>query len=537
MPDIVPNTQVKVLRDVPLDSTYTDTRWFESISSQTAYFSGKAKYTYTNFSYQRVNSSVANPRVANSVRVPEVADNLYDCNYIMFQNSNYGSKWFYAFIKKINYISPENTEIIYEIDHIQTYMTNFTILPCLVEREHSSADLLYGNLQPEPFQEFDMFTDSVTEMPMQDGLYINILTNAGSAGGGTTAGSDIVGGVYNSCNIAQFTNPEGAKNYLEAYDADGRASSIVAVFMSPYDDQGKPLEYYTITRPTQLNSYTPKNRKLFTYPYCKMTLSNRQGQEYDFYYEYFTSMSAGQNPIPVDIQFNTVGYGGSNPKAFCVAVNYNGVQGSINMDYNKVCEISNFPQCAWTSNAYLNWLNGEFEAQSNAANASALIQGGVGAVLTFVPGMQPVGAGLIASAAIQAGVNAASNITQMYQRAKTPGLTKGSPHSPQLNLAGGNVGFTLKQMAIPPEYAQMVDSYFDMYGYSTNQVKTPNLTGRENWNYVKTNNCIIKGSMPVDSMNAIKQMFNNGIRLWHTDFVGDYSLSNRCLSEVNNDVQ
>lgn len=71
-----------------------------------------------------------------------------------------------------------------------------------------------------------------------------------------------------------------------------------------------------------------------------------------------------------------------------------------------------------------------------------------------------------------------------------------------------------------------------MYGYACNKLKKPNLTGRESWNYVKTNNVILKGSMPVDAMDRIKQMFNNGIRFWHGDFVGDYARSNKPLSEV-----
>ena len=71
-----------------------------------------------------------------------------------------------------------------------------------------------------------------------------------------------------------------------------------------------------------------------------------------------------------------------------------------------------------------------------------------------------------------------------------------------------------------------------MYGYATNRVKVPNMEGRESWNYVKMNNVIIKGSIPVDSMDSIKSMFNNGIRFWHGDFVGDYSRSNRTLVEV-----
>lgn len=38
MADFVPSTIVKVLKDVPLDSTYSDTIKFTSVGAQTAFF-------------------------------------------------------------------------------------------------------------------------------------------------------------------------------------------------------------------------------------------------------------------------------------------------------------------------------------------------------------------------------------------------------------------------------------------------------------------------------------------------------------------
>lgn len=46
MANFVPSTIVKVLKDVPLDSTYSDTIKFTSVGAQTAFFSGKAKYSF-----------------------------------------------------------------------------------------------------------------------------------------------------------------------------------------------------------------------------------------------------------------------------------------------------------------------------------------------------------------------------------------------------------------------------------------------------------------------------------------------------------
>ena len=170
MADYVPNTVVKILQNVPLDDTYTDTRWFSSVGDQTGFFNGKAKYTFTDLTYQRVNNGIAQPRVALTCRVPMIADNLYDCNYMMFKNTNYGSKWFYAFIKQVNYINPNNTEIVYEIDYLQSFMFELNIKASFVEREHASADedKPFANLTPEPLQvpnwTYDQTTFSVIDM-------------------------------------------------------------------------------------------------------------------------------------------------------------------------------------------------------------------------------------------------------------------------------------------------------------------------------------------------------------------------------------
>ena len=95
---IVPNSNIKIYKDVPLDNTYNHTLYFSSLSEQNAYFHGSSsilKYNLTSQSYQRV--------VKGSMRVEIKADNLYDCNYIAFQNTNFGNKWFYAFITSVEF--------------------------------------------------------------------------------------------------------------------------------------------------------------------------------------------------------------------------------------------------------------------------------------------------------------------------------------------------------------------------------------------------------------------------------------------------
>ncbi len=110
---IEPKTNIKILKDVPLDTTYEHTLYFNNKIEQTNYFSSKVKYNLVNYTYQRVNRGVA--------RVGIDTDALYDCNYMMFQNTAYGTKWFYAFITSVEYHNNGCCDISFEIDVMQTW--------------------------------------------------------------------------------------------------------------------------------------------------------------------------------------------------------------------------------------------------------------------------------------------------------------------------------------------------------------------------------------------------------------------------------
>ena len=54
----------------------------------------------------------------------------------MFQNTEFNSKWFYAFITKIEYIQKNLTRIYFDIDIFQTWHFDVTWKPSFVVREH-----------------------------------------------------------------------------------------------------------------------------------------------------------------------------------------------------------------------------------------------------------------------------------------------------------------------------------------------------------------------------------------------------------------
>ena len=77
------------------------------------------------------------------------------------------------------------------------------------------------------------------------------------------------------------------------------------------------------------------------------------------------------------------------------------------------------------------------------------------------------------------------------------------------------------------EYKQKLEKIWSMRGYATNTVDYPNLRSKISWNYVQTVKCNIKGTnIDPSDLEKIKRVFDNGITLWHTKNVGDYSQNN-----------
>jgi len=107
-----------------------------------------------------------------------------------------------------------------------------------------------------------------------------------------------------------------------------------------------------------------------------------------------------------------------------------------------------------------------------------------------------------------------------------PPTAKGNINAADANISQGINDFVLYAKTIHYEYAEIIDDFFDMFGYATNRVKVPNLTGRDCWNYVKTIDVNITGAIPADDMIKLKSIFDNGVTLWHNDNIGDYSQTN-----------
>jgi hypothetical protein len=106
-----------------------------------------------------------------------------------------------------------------------------------------------------------------------------------------------------------------------------------------------------------------------------------------------------------------------------------------------------------------------------------------------------------------------------------PNLTKQGSNS-SYTIGNGYNGVYVVKKQIKAEYIKKLSDFFKMYGYKVNEVKIPNFHTRQNYNFIKTVGANITGNIPNKDLLKIKEMFDNGITLWHTEDLYDYSMGN-----------
>ena len=103
-----PQTNIRLL-STPLENDGANTLTWNSITEQTNYFLSKTVFSIADTTYQRKGSYM---------RVDRNIEELYRCNYVMYKNSAYTDKWFYAFITDFEYVNDGVTYVYIEPDEI-----------------------------------------------------------------------------------------------------------------------------------------------------------------------------------------------------------------------------------------------------------------------------------------------------------------------------------------------------------------------------------------------------------------------------------
>lgn len=535
--NITPQTVIYLCAGVPFDNTYEHVRLLETTSDKINYFSQFVISHMAGCMYQRQ---------TGVINYMADYDSIANANYLYFRNIDDG-KYYFAFIRSIEFVNQNKSSIIFEIDAFQTWFMKDSLMECFVEREHVNDDTFGKHLVPENLEtgEYinnrDMFIPSfITNLTPCIVMGVSEVLNGGTLG-------EVIDGTYSGLTYfwASLNHAVDITNLLKQYAENGKGNAIVNIFMYPIELLGKDSatsgsgwlnslsnqtlqDFFINNLFAPLDGYTPKNKKVYTSPYRYFVVYGPGSMEQTYKYEYFSSF---ENMFSV---FSTLG--GSAP-IVAVPRNYKGYVAK----YDEAIQVYPFPTCSWINDNYANWL-----AQNQASMNYQIINGAVSSVLNIVgsgitaaAGVAAApftgGASLLATAGAVGGIvggtksgvdNVANVLIQNHQAQMVPDSARGSTAVANSFYAAGIHYLYATPMCIRAEYAKRIDEFFTHYGYKVSDFKIPNITGRKNWNFVKLVDCNINLTAPVEIVERIKNALITGVTFWHTDDVKNYSLDN-----------
>ena len=578
MAEIVPDSTITLLFNVPLNNKYDNTYYFSSINEQANFFfSTFSKQTFTQQSYQRKNRGW--------LRLSARYRDVFNANYMYFMNNFisatshvsqmvYEQKQFYAFITQVNYINDMTVEIQYEIDVIQSYMFNWTLPQCMVERETVDGDSLYKNYIDEGIPvsdyansdagpiEFTATIDGVSRTyPLGRMKYVVAATfdrDFHDTTDGVPITQDIKGAVC-GCKFIEFDDASACIQWLNLMPGE-KYGGVLGIYMLPvlislssnaYNTLYYNLQYSKYDYYDYYTSFTPKNKKMYHSPYCSLVIQNSEGASMAFDpTQFWGSASFTLHFSPV---LPITGYLSADYYKVKIMPSP-GIRGT-NSPFLYSLPLPSLPTFTWANDTYKAWLalnSGYMQTAKTVAIIDTVVDtasgirnlgalGAAAALGTVIGGPIGAAAGTVSAVGSLAGsiksvTSDLATINNLYTQDKNaqivPDSFNGSADNQATALAG-TYGFYSYVRFPTRDVAVSIDNYFTMFGYKVREIKVPSLNNRTRFTYVKTLNMDVEGFIPTDDRDAINNIFNAGIRFWKdkTNFC-DYSITNECNNPV-----
>lgn len=493
-------------------------------------------------------------RTTRSIMAGFTYSQCLQANYIAFQNTDYSNKWFFAWIDDVIYKGDKNTEITFTIDAWSTWFDYWQKKVCFINRQHVNDDTIGLHTIPENLDVGEVIQESITEdlaygndfgywiavasnWKIKDGSTgtETLESNKGTQNSGITVYDNTVFGTqlffFNITELSSFTD---LVLLLLRTNVDGHIEDVENIFILPdvaieqsklaqhtASVGGQNFSFYTmgydltpkkfnteINKITSFSDYTPKNNKCFVYPYNYLFVSNNQGSNNIFKYEDFnTEKCIFENQFSIAI-------GGSGR---IVPKNYKGM--ATNDD--EALALGKYPTCAWSSDAFTNWLT---QNSVNMAVSLGLTAGTIAGTIATGGATAPALAGAVMSVA----GNIGNTIGQFYQTSLLPNINGGQANGDVIWACNRNM-FSFRQMRVKTEYLKIIDDYFTRFGYAIKKLEMPNIVGRKYWNYIEIGSSeeIGYGDVPNKFMEIINNACRRGVTIWHNHAnIGNYSLDN-----------
>ena len=347
MSNVTPNTSLEFFYNTGLSSSHENSLYFSSSGERDNYFSARWSRTVANCTYQRENR--------DSCRVQLPVSQLYQCDYMRFRNWSFENKWFYAFVVNVNYINNETTEIVYAIDYLMTWMGDFSLKQCYIERQHVRNDNIGANIAEEGLPVGNYCTELQTSI--WSFVPSNAIARIAVSNGSST--TNAMGHIYSGSAVIDCSSQAELNNAIGKLIDSNQTDSIVSVTLLPANMSGTdPVRVTNTSIPkpySNIMGYTPRNKKLFCYPYKYCTIDNREGATLDLMYEYMNSVP--DETSSGNMSFTILGQG--YPSSCEVAVFPSDYKGSSGSEYR--ITMTHFPICSFAVDSYQAYL-----AQKNA---------------------------------------------------------------------------------------------------------------------------------------------------------------------------
>lgn len=559
MPLFIPDSEIYLLKDIPFSPDYRNTGLFPSKQVQEAQFKAKAFFHADNCTYVRENGTF-------KLEIPIAT--AYQCNYIMYRNTNFYNKWFYAFCTGVSYVNNTTSQFSFQLDIMQTWLFDYSLKQCFIERAHMGSDDYGENIVPEGLETGELLYAYSYKLPATYGKIYVAATfdkNLNNYNGG------MVNNVYTGLCINEFSSASAATDFINRATNANKLNGIVAIFQA--------INYNSVTtltinqnRSALFEGYVPKNNKLYSYPYSFLQVLGNDGGNAIFRWEYFSTFGSGAfriNTSPsISSQMlitptNYKGKSGYNPAERMIIENvmlcsWNGDTFKANLaqtigKYAVPAEVAIMTgaglldKIAGTSGETVKQYISEDDMRTVSPSGKSMIQLPPDAIperniLTgetrYYRNVAGSGEGKFSSAASELSKNILSTVQTALAAIHSPDSMARQAQNPGSST---DILYMMQEkapyfvtMGISRYYAEIIDNYFTLYGYALNRSDVPWRKSRSRFTYLKTIDCIIEGSFPASMTEAIENVYNNGTRFWYItgsgnnkwEYVGNYDLPN-----------
>lgn len=538
-----PDSSVRLL-NMQIDPELRSTLWFPDRNTQTNWFLSQTDFmSFTDYSYVKKD---------NTIVLACREEDIWRFNYVMYQNSNFSNKWFYAFIVRREWASDYSTRIYLKTDPLQTWMFDWVLKTSFVTRQHSTTDVAGDNIVPEPFQSSTPLQQMAGTVDCEPDWYMVYAT---SGPNGEEIGGKKQGGLFSGCGNVFSDNYTTPANFLNQYVTNGTASAVTRIQqVCSFGDEVGPtnVKEYTFSKyPANIDGYTPKNNKLLSGAFCKGFAAG-----FGHKVEFIPDFCGGSQVYMRILQDYTTG-------TLYIYISNEGLQ-SGNYENMGVGFQVTIPECTWAYNQFKNDWNLHSVSNSMMQQRMGVLRniegrnaraGAVGSIFSGIEGLWGGTSAAISGAAsgsfdtgglLSGWLNALNTNNQRADEAALyeSGIDEISQqltrfvedyNAPAVGAVAQSNAFVAAQKTVvsygwevpDARMAKCYDDFLTVYGYAQNQYMVPNLHARQSWTYIKVAELMADCNCPAEDEVMIRAAFNRGIFFWaYTANYGDFSQNN-----------